>query len=103
MRGSRAFEDSGQAFGRQAAAGIAAAAVPDAGSFTTGMLVWVFTTCSGLGVYERFLFTDRAVQAVVLLMVVPLLLAMGAPVTVLVEAGPERHRRRLRVALAGRL
>lgn len=71
--------------------------------FASGMLLWVFTTCSGLGVYERFLFTDRAVQAVVLLMVVPLLLAMGAPVTVLVEAGPERYRRRLRAVLTGRL
>ncbi|TDT98673.1 cytochrome c oxidase assembly factor CtaG [Streptomyces sp. 846.5] len=71
-------------------------------AYLLGMALWVFTTCSGLGVYEKVLFTDRAVQAVVLLMVVPLLLAMGAPVTVLVEAAPERLRERLRAALRGR-
>jgi cytochrome c oxidase assembly factor CtaG len=71
-------------------------------AYLLGMALWVFTTCSGLGVYERVLFTDRAVQAVVLLMVVPLLLAMGAPVTVLVEAAPERLRERLRAGLRGR-
>lgn len=71
-------------------------------AYLLGMALWVFTTCSGLGVYEKVLFTDRAVQAVVLLMVVPLLLAMGAPVTVLVEAAPERLRERLRAGLRGR-
>ena len=70
-------------------------------AFLLGMALWVFTTCSGLGVYEKVLFTDRAVQAVVLLMVVPLLLAMGAPVTVLIEAAPERMRERLRAGLRG--
>jgi len=72
-------------------------------AYLLGMALWVFTTCSGLGVYEKVLFTDRAVQAVVLLMVVPLLLAMGAPVTVLVEAAPERLRERLRAGLRGRV
>lgn len=71
--------------------------------FTLGVSLWVFTTSSGIGVYERVLFTDRAVQAVVLLMVVPLLLAMGAPVTALVEGAPERWRPRLRAALGGRV
>ena len=70
-------------------------------AFLLGMALWVFTTCAGLGVYEKVLFTDRAVQAVLLLMVVPLLLAMGAPVTVLVEAAPEARRERLRAALRG--
>ncbi|MBC3841746.1 cytochrome c oxidase assembly protein [Streptacidiphilus sp. 4-A2] len=41
-------------------------------------------------------------QSVVLLMVVPLLLAMGAPVTVLLEAAPERFRSGIRAALQGR-
>lgn len=72
-------------------------------SFLLGMALWVFTTCAGLGVYEKVLFTDRAVQAVLLLMIVPLLLAMGAPVTVLVEAAPEARRERLRTALSGRV
>ncbi|WP_051941138.1 cytochrome c oxidase assembly protein [Phaeacidiphilus oryzae] len=58
-------------------------------AFLGGLALWVFTTCSGLGVYERVLFTDRAVQAVTLLMIVPLLLAMGGPVGLLVAAcGP---------------
>ena len=70
-------------------------------AFVLGMALWVFTTCAGLGVYEKVLFTDRAVQSVLLLMVVPLLLAMGAPVTVLVEAAPEGSRERLRAALRG--
>ncbi|MFC1411165.1 cytochrome c oxidase assembly protein [Streptacidiphilus sp. N1-12] len=71
-------------------------------AFLLGMALWVFTTCAGLGVYEKVLFTDRAVQSVLLLMVVPLLLAMGAPVTVLVEAAPEGRRERLRAAVRGR-
>jgi cytochrome c oxidase assembly factor CtaG len=70
-------------------------------AFLLGMALWVFTTCAGLGVYEKVLFTDRAVQAVLLLMVVPLLLAMGAPVTVLVEAAPADRRERLRARLQG--
>lgn len=72
-------------------------------AFLLGMALWVFTTCAGLGVYEKVLFTDRAIQSVLLLMVVPLLLAMGAPVTVLVEAAPEPRRERLRAALGGRV
>jgi cytochrome c oxidase assembly factor CtaG len=71
-------------------------------AFVLGMALWVFTTCAGLGVYEKVLFTDRAVQSVLLLMIVPLLLAMGAPVTVLVEAAPAAPRERLRAALRGR-
>jgi cytochrome c oxidase assembly factor CtaG len=72
-------------------------------AFVLGMALWVFTVCSGLGVYEKYLFTDRAVQSVVLLMIVPLLLAMGAPVTVALEAAPERFRERLRAGLRGRV
>ena len=71
-------------------------------AFLLGMALWVFTVCSGLGVYEKYLFTDRAVQSVLLLMIVPLLLAMGAPVTVLVEGAPERFRAGMRAALRGR-
>lgn len=72
-------------------------------AFAAGLALWAFTVCSGLGRYERVLFTDRAVQAVLLLMVVPLLLALGAPATVLVEACREPARRRLRAALSGRV
>ncbi|MEY9844533.1 cytochrome c oxidase assembly protein [Streptacidiphilus sp. MAP5-3] len=72
-------------------------------AFFGGLALWIVVCCSGLGVYERFLFTDRALQAVLLLMVVPLLLALGAPVSLLVQAAPERLRAHLEAALAGRV
>jgi len=56
-------------------------------------------TCSGLGVYERVLFTDRAVQVILLLMLVPLLIVLGAPVSLLVEASPPARRERILRAL----
>lgn len=68
-------------------------------SFLGGLLLWIWVTCSGLGVYERILFTDRAVQVVLLLMVVPLLLALGAPVSLLVETSPPARRERILRAL----
>ncbi|MFD8599351.1 cytochrome c oxidase assembly protein [Kitasatospora sp. NPDC059646] len=71
-------------------------------AFLGGLAVWVWTTCSGLGAYERVLFTDRAVQLVLLLMLVPLLLALGAPVSLLAETLPPAGRARLRAALGGR-
>ncbi|MFJ5229167.1 cytochrome c oxidase assembly protein [Kitasatospora sp. NPDC088391] len=69
-------------------------------AFLGGLALWVWTTCSGLGAYERVLFTDRAVQLVLLLMLVPLLLALGAPVSLLSAALPAAGRERLRAALA---
>ncbi len=71
-------------------------------AFLGGLLLWVWATCSGLGVYERVLFTDRAVQVVLLLMVVPLLLALGAPVSLLVETSPPARRERILRALRSR-
>ncbi|MDH6135831.1 cytochrome c oxidase assembly factor CtaG [Kitasatospora sp. MAA4] len=68
-------------------------------AFLGGLLLWIWVTCSGLGVYERILFTDRAVQVVLLLMVVPLLLALGAPVSLLVETAPPARRERILRAL----
>jgi cytochrome c oxidase assembly factor CtaG len=71
-------------------------------AFLGGLALWIWLTCSGIGVYERILFTDRAVQVVLLLMVVPLLLALGAPVSLLVEASPPARRERiLRVLRSG--
>ncbi|MFJ6139097.1 cytochrome c oxidase assembly protein [Kitasatospora sp. NPDC092286] len=71
-------------------------------AFLGGLLLWVWATCSGLGVYERVLFTDRAVQVVLLLMLVPLLLALGAPVSLLVRSSPPARRERILRALRGR-
>ncbi|MFJ1754746.1 cytochrome c oxidase assembly protein [Kitasatospora sp. NPDC088134] len=71
-------------------------------AFLGGLALWVWTTCSGLGAYERVLFADRAVQLVLLLMLVPLLLALGAPVSLLAATLPAAGRERLRALLAGR-
>ncbi|GAA1254628.1 cytochrome c oxidase assembly protein [Kitasatospora nipponensis] len=68
-------------------------------AFLGGLLLWIWSTCSGLGVYERILFTDRAVQIVLLLMLVPLLLALGAPVSLLVQVSPPARRERILRAL----
>ncbi|WTV53577.1 cytochrome c oxidase assembly protein [Kitasatospora sp. NBC_00039] len=71
-------------------------------AFLGGLLLWVWATCSGLGVYERVLFTDRAVQVVLLLMLVPLLLALGAPVSLLARSSPPDHRERILRVLRSR-
>ncbi|MFD9126364.1 cytochrome c oxidase assembly protein [Kitasatospora sp. NPDC059571] len=71
-------------------------------AFLGGLAVWVWVTCSGLGVYERVLFTDRAAQMVLLLMFVPLLLVLGAPVTLLADALDPAARDRLLASLRSR-
>ncbi|KJK55005.1 hypothetical protein UK12_31365 [Saccharothrix sp. ST-888] len=71
-------------------------------AFLGGLLVWIWVTCSGIGVYERILFTDRAAQVVLLLMLVPLLLVLGAPVSLLVETSPEARRARIMRSLRSR-
>jgi cytochrome c oxidase assembly factor CtaG len=71
-------------------------------TFLGGLAVWVWVTSSGLGVYERVLFTDRAVQVVLLLMFVPLPLVLGAPVTLLADALAPAARERLLAALRSR-
>ncbi|WP_160311225.1 cytochrome c oxidase assembly protein [Streptacidiphilus anmyonensis] len=72
-------------------------------AFFGGLGLWITVCCSGLGVYERVLFTDRAVQAVLLLMLVPLLLALGAPVSLMVRSASPWTASRLEAALSGRL
>lgn len=65
-------------------------------AFGLGLLLLVLLTCSGLGVYDDTLFWVRALQNVSLLMVVPLLLAMGAPLTAVAALLSERQRDSLR-------
>ncbi|NUP35008.1 MAG: cytochrome c oxidase assembly protein [Streptomycetaceae bacterium] len=48
-----------------------------------GLGTWALATMSCLGVYQDVLFWARAVQNMLLLMVVPLFLAEGAPLTLL--------------------
>jgi cytochrome c oxidase assembly factor CtaG len=62
--------------------------------FLSGLASILLVTVSVVGVYSRTLFWDRAVQNIVLLMITPLLLALGAPLTLLREVLPARATRR---------
>lgn len=63
-------------------------------AFLAALSTILLVTCSFLGVYDRVLFWPRAVQTVVLLMVTPLLLALGAPFTLLLSTLPGAPRLR---------
>ncbi|GAA4549561.1 cytochrome c oxidase assembly protein [Amycolatopsis samaneae] len=71
-------------------------------AFLGGLVTIVLVTCSFLAVYDTTLFWTRAVQNIVLLMVTPLLLALGAPITLLLRAVPVAWADRLRRAGRGR-
>jgi len=66
--------------------------------FFVGLGSILVVTVSFVGVYAGTLFWDRAVQNIVLLMITPMLLALGAPLTLMRETFPAGTRRR-----AGRL
>ncbi len=68
------------------------------GWFLVGLGSILLVTVSFVGTYDRTLFWDRAVQNIVLLMIAPMFLAMGAPLTLLRDVLPDQVRRR-----AGRL
>lgn len=53
-----------------------------------GLGFWAIATMAWPGVYESVLFYARATQTVLLVLVVPLFLAMGKPLTLLIEAYP---------------
>jgi len=56
--------------------------------FLTGLGSILLVTVSAVGVYAGTLFWDRAVQNITLLMITPLCLALGAPLTLLREVLP---------------
>jgi cytochrome c oxidase assembly factor CtaG len=58
-----------------------------------GLGFLAIATMSWVGVYEGVLFYARATQTVLLVLVVPLFLAMGKPLTLLIEAYPAVGRR----------
>ncbi|HEY3894508.1 MAG TPA: cytochrome c oxidase assembly protein [Pseudonocardiaceae bacterium] len=62
--------------------------------FITGLASILLVSVSFVGVYAGTLFWDRAVQNIVLLMVTPMLLALGAPLTLLRDALPGPAARR---------
>jgi len=64
-----------------------------------GMGVFLFVTSSGIGAYDTTLLSVHMVQHMALTMVVPLALALGAPVTLALRTLPRRPRGWLLVAL----
>ncbi len=68
-----------------------------------GMGAFFFATSSGLGRYDTTLLSVHMVQHMVLSMVVPLALALGAPVTLALRTLPAAPRRWLLVLLHSRL
>lgn len=55
-------------------------------AFMLGLLVIVFATQSGIGVYDDTLFWDHMIQHLMLIMVAPPLLVTGQPMTLLLHA-----------------
>lgn len=67
-----------------------------------GMGAFLFATASGLARYDTTLLSVHMVQHMILSMVVPLALALGAPVTLALRTLPARPRRWLLAALHSR-
>jgi cytochrome c oxidase assembly factor CtaG len=68
-----------------------------------GMGTFFFATMSGLAAYDTTLLSVHMVQHMLLSMVVPLALALGAPVTLALRTLPARPRAWLLVALHSRV
>jgi len=68
-----------------------------------GMGAFFFATSSGLATYDTTLLSVHMVQHMTLSMIVPLALALGAPVTLALRTLPARPRRWLLVALHSRV
>ncbi len=68
-----------------------------------GMGAFLFATASGLARYDTTLLSAHMVQHMILSMIVPLFLALGAPVTLALRTLPARPRRWLLVALHSRV
>jgi cytochrome c oxidase assembly factor CtaG len=72
-------------------------------AFALGVGLLALVGLSFIGVYDDTLFWVRALQNLVLLMVAPLFLAVGAPLTLAAAAVPERWRPSLRRWFHGRV
>jgi putative membrane protein len=64
-------------------------------SFAAGLVLVVLATCSAVSAYAHVLFWMYVVQACLLLLVVPLLLGAGAPLTLTAAAAGPRGRARV--------
>ena len=71
-------------------------------AFGTGLAAFYAATASGLAAYDTTLLSVHMVQHMVLSMLVPLALALGAPVTLALRTLPARPRRGLLVVLHSR-
>jgi cytochrome c oxidase assembly factor CtaG len=72
-------------------------------AFGAGMLAFLVATTSGLAAYDTVLVSVHMVQHMVLSMVVPLALALGAPVTLALRTLPGTPRRWLLAVLHSRV
>jgi cytochrome c oxidase assembly factor CtaG len=68
-----------------------------------GLGTFLVATCSGLAAYDTTLLSVHMVQHMVLAMLVPLALALGAPVTLALRTLPARPRRWLLAVLHSRV
>jgi putative membrane protein len=82
--------------------GCAALAPVRALSFVSGLGLLLVGVSSAIETYSHLLFWDHMIQHLLLIMVVPALLVVGHPLTLLVEAGPAPLRRALGGALQSR-
>jgi cytochrome c oxidase assembly factor CtaG len=72
-------------------------------AFAVGMTAFALATMSGLAAYDTTLLSVHMVQHMVLSMIVPLALALAAPVTLALRTLPHRPRRWLLVVLHSRV
>jgi cytochrome c oxidase assembly factor CtaG len=72
-------------------------------AFGTALVFAGLATVSGLGVYDDTLLSVHMVQHMLLSMVVPLAMALGAPITLALRTLPRRPRRWLLTALHSRV
>jgi cytochrome c oxidase assembly factor CtaG len=74
-----------------------------AGSFGTGLLILVIATMSWTGAYYGVLFYARATQTILLLLVVPLFLTLGRPLSLVIAVLPQARAQRVEAAVRSRL
>ncbi|MEO6511493.1 MAG: cytochrome c oxidase assembly protein [Nocardioides sp.] len=72
-------------------------------AFAAGILAFVLATQSGLAAYDTTLLSVHMAQHMILSMVVPLLVALSAPVTLALRTLPARPRRWLLAVLHSRV
>ena len=80
--------------GRRRAGSASSVAAWRVGSFLVGLALLWFTVGSGIGGYAMALFWMHMIMHLLLIMVIPALLVLGHPLTVLVEGSPDPERAR---------